>query len=284
MPNFKLTPAIVFIAVISFTLAAIASYLVLSTLDKPAIDTISTTDEVIALCGNNVIDANEVCDDNNVDNFDLCSADCTNECEAGLQWNPTTLNCDAEIPASGGICGDNNIDPEESCDDGNTANFDACSSDCLNACVGGEIWGGTECISDTQSPGAQCGNNIIEEGEECDDGNPSSGDGCNWYCKNEAPGSIACGELDVPTGSDPFYGDGEISLVDFVDFIRTYDKLCGDTPYPKNLYGRDTCGGKDSNQRASTISNVTGDGRISLVDFQYFVSKYGQGSCLENGD
>ena len=30
-----------------------------------------------------------------------------------------------------------------------------------------------------------CGNNIVESGEECDDGNTTSGDGCDESCNTE---------------------------------------------------------------------------------------------------
>ena len=39
---------------------------------------------------------------------------------------------------------------------------------------------------------AVCGNNILEPGEECDDGNRISGDGCSSACRIEAPAAI-CG-------------------------------------------------------------------------------------------
>ena len=41
--------------------------------------------------------------------------------------------------------------------------------------------------------GAVCGNGILEEGEECDDGNRVSGDGCSSRCRLEIPRN-ACGD------------------------------------------------------------------------------------------
>src|SRR6185295_15808003 len=32
-----------------------------------------------------------------------------------------------------------------------------------------------------------CGNGIVEEGEQCDDGNTASGDGCSSTCQTELP-------------------------------------------------------------------------------------------------
>jgi len=40
-----------------------------------------------------------------------------------------------------------------------------------------------------------CGDNTLDIGEQCDDGNKTSGDGCNKFCKIE----YACGDGDVTT-------------------------------------------------------------------------------------
>jgi cysteine-rich repeat protein len=45
------------------------------------------------------------------------------------------------------------------------------------------------------SPVAVCGNNIVEIGEECDDGNTVSGDGCSSSCQNEI-------EVGIPMSTD----------------------------------------------------------------------------------
>lgn len=50
------------------------------------------------------------------------------------------------------------------------------------------------------STGATCGNNILESGEDCDDGGTSSGDGCSENCIDET----ACGCY----GTDPCCGAG----------------------------------------------------------------------------
>ena len=42
---------------------------------------------------------------------------------------------------------------------------------------------GDNCIGDREDPA--CGNNILETGESCDDGNLSDGDGCSKKCKKE---------------------------------------------------------------------------------------------------
>lgn len=61
-------------------------------------------------------------------------------------------------------CGNGTLDPGEACDDGNTANDDACTNACMLPA---------------------CGDGIVqpEAGEVCDDGNSVPGDGCTVNCK-----------------------------------------------------------------------------------------------------
>lgn len=63
------------------------------------------------------------------------------------------------------ICGNGVIEKGESCDDGNLANGDGCTSSCKNEALG-----------------SVCGNRKIEPGEACDDGNLRNGDGCSGIC------------------------------------------------------------------------------------------------------
>ena len=49
------------------------------------------------------------------------------------------------------------------CDDGNTESGDGCSATCTS----------------------ECGDGVVERGEECDDGNRTDGDGCSALCARE---------------------------------------------------------------------------------------------------
>ena len=60
------------------------------------------------------------------------------------------------------ICGDDFLDDNEECDDGNLDDGDGCSSACTNETA--------------------CGNGIVETGEQCDDGNTNEDDGCSASC------------------------------------------------------------------------------------------------------
>jgi cysteine-rich repeat protein len=55
---------------------------------------------------------------------------------------------------------------------------------------------GDECGGETQPV---CGDNHVDEGEQCDDGNTTNGDGCDENCMTEGGG-----------GEQPFCGDGTV--------------------------------------------------------------------------
>jgi len=60
--------------------------------------------------------------------------------------------------------------------------------------------------SDAPGFGAVCGNNKVEPGEQCDDGNEIHGDGCSCGCTVEPPGGGGSGGGGGGTG-----GGGGIS-------------------------------------------------------------------------
>jgi len=101
-------------------------------------------------CGNQVVEAAEVCD------------------EAGA----ATATCDSDCTAV--TCGDGTLNTAagEACEDGNTTAGDGCSATCATEA-------GTAVV---------CGNGILQEDEICDDGNTTSGDGCSSECATEAEG------------------------------------------------------------------------------------------------
>lgn len=126
-----------------------------------------------AICGNDVIESGEDCDDGGALDGDGCSSSCLRE--------------GGDVV---GVCGDGAMEQVtatgagEDCDDGNTTSGDGCSSTCLN--------------EGASRVGAVCGNNDIAYsfdvgGEECDDGNVQNGDGCSKVCLNE--GSVTSAEI-----------------------------------------------------------------------------------------
>jgi len=63
-------------------------------------------------------------------------------------------------------------------------------------CDDGNTVSGDGCSSSCQLEAAVCGNGKVETGEECDDGNTTSDDGCSSTCKKESK----CGNGMVETG------------------------------------------------------------------------------------
>jgi cysteine-rich repeat protein len=93
------------------------------------------------------------------------------------------------------VCGNEVIEGEEECDDGNLNENDSCKNDCTyNICGDGVIHNGIEICDDgnlddsdecpwTCQP-SSCGDGFIHEGfEECDDGNLYSEDDCDDLCR-----------------------------------------------------------------------------------------------------
>ncbi len=100
-----------------------------------------------------------------------------------------------------GVCGDSYVDAGEQCDDGDLSSGDGCSSQCtVEQCGNGTTDANEQCDNGSLNgkPGSQCSINCfiqfcgdhvtqVSLGEECDDGNGLSNDGCSALCKNENP-------------------------------------------------------------------------------------------------
>lgn len=84
---------------------------------------------------------------------------------AASSTTTTATDVSSTATTTGGTCGDEFIDLNEECDDGNNLDGDGCDADCKFE--------------------PACGNGIIETGEACDDGNNLEGDGCDALCESE---------------------------------------------------------------------------------------------------
>ena len=119
----------------------------------------------------------EMCDDGNRLTFDGCSALCRQE---------TGYTCTGEPSLCLPVCGDGVRIPPEQCDDGNPLDGDGCSSVCEIEYAAAEESSLSLLSSISSAPPLPlCGNGILEEGEQCDDGNPFEGDGCSVECMIE---------------------------------------------------------------------------------------------------
>jgi cysteine-rich repeat protein len=164
-----------------------------------------------ARCGDGIVDAvrDEICDDGNVDNGDMCSSDCRSleDCGNGIVDVAAGEQCDDGNRISGDgcqascvlpFCGDAIVDAtlNEACDEGtdNANTSDACRLNCQlprcgddvqdlllgEVCDDGNLVPGDGCRPDCLS-NETCGNGIVDfaTGEICDDGNRRASDGCS---------------------------------------------------------------------------------------------------------
>jgi cysteine-rich repeat protein len=196
---------------------------------------------LLAKCGDGIIrvDVNdpndpafETCDDGTQINGDACPDGVGGTCEAARCGDGFTHlgveQCDDGNRASGdgcdstcnveGACGDGIQDLGEACDLG-SANSDTASGACPTLCR-------TAC----QCPA--CGDGVPDRalGEQCDDGNTQSGDGCDSACAIEPPASCGDGSLDITTSEqcddgNTQSGDGCSSACRF----EAVGQTCGDS-------------------------------------------------------
>jgi len=135
------------------------------------------------------------------------------------------IKCKPLPSGSNFFCGDGTLTVPETCDDGNTANGDGCSSTCTiettDHCIGAIIDDGNQCTADSCNPSTgsithtdnglcvaeACGDGITVGAEQCDDANTFSGDGCNVVCQVESGFSCTITEPSVCTA---ICGDGQI--------------------------------------------------------------------------
>jgi len=89
-------------------------------------------------------------------------------------------------------CGDAIVEGDETCDDANTRDDDACVACQLAVCGDGAVREGFEACDDGNRDDADgcsgacalttCGNGVLEAPEECDDGNQDESDACSTRC------------------------------------------------------------------------------------------------------
>lgn len=112
--------------------------------------------------------------------------------DGGLEFGGWTVDdiCIVAFDDGAPRCGDGNVDPGETCDDGNLAAQDGCENDC----------------TPTPIPAA-CGDGKVDPGEACDDGNVTDGDGCDASC---VPTPVIMDPGQCPAGGCAMEGPGLI--------------------------------------------------------------------------
>ena len=152
---------------------------------------------------------------------------CCQDDAACLDANPCTLNecdlvtsqCQGPVKLDGQFCDDENectvdtlcvagfcLGTDDDCDDNVVCTVDSCNADsgCSNVPDDGVCASGKICTEDKCDPAQDgcvaevvpdcCGNGIIEDQEDCDDGNDVDGDGCSAECKAKMDG-IDCMDI-----------------------------------------------------------------------------------------
>ncbi|MEO0460186.1 MAG: DUF4215 domain-containing protein [Myxococcota bacterium] len=175
------------------------------------------------VCGNSVLEAGEGCDDGNTAANDGCDSSCAIE-DGGACTDDADCQsnlCPAGTCTPSNVCGNGTLEAGEGCDDGTGSpagtgsGSTQCSVSCLltngQACnsTAPGVTGSSSCASgicdanespDTCEAADQCGNGVVEGIEACDDGNLSSGDGCNDSCLREN-GSSCTGSAQCASGA-----------------------------------------------------------------------------------
>lgn len=170
-------------------------------------------------CGDAVRDEIEQCDDGNVASGDGCSATCSIEDGFLCGGNIGDLSY-----CSDSGCGDGVVAVRERCDDGNVTGGDGCSAICTVeagwSCSAVPSGGSGALMISVCERSEDCGDYQRRDGEQCDDGNTSSGDGCSTDCLLEegftcidilpCSGSVDCGGWRGSRCEPSGCGDGAI--------------------------------------------------------------------------
>ena len=246
------------------------------------------------VCGNGHVESGEQCDDGNTFSGDGCSSTCTIEsstCASSIaQLNATCSGGSLTSDVTSGSCRSLTCEGAGSslsvlaCDKPDSASpqyFEmykqsqtgsAVSAVCLSgSCItSGEYDGytrGPDYASCGAEPSPVCGNGVLESGEQCDDGNTVSYDGCSSSCQVETP---VCGNGHVESGEqcddgNTLSGDGcsatcqvegigvDLHVKQWYPKGRDYVFVCAQTGF--DALGYEWSFG-DGNQQATTSSDV----------------------------
>jgi len=220
-------------------------------------------------CGDGIIDPGEQCDGS-----ELGGATC-----AVLGYHvdgPLTcrMDCTFDTTSCGPICGDGAVDSAhgEECD-GTDLNGTSCTS--LGA-VGGVLRCDEACRFDLSDCTAMCGNGRVEEGEACDDGGTSAGDGCSSACALEE--GFDCTTTN-PTVCTPNCGDGLIVGAETCDGAL----LGGRTCQSEGFYGGELVCGADCRLDTAGCAERCGDGVLQAAHEACDGAALGGQTCATRG-
>jgi len=157
--------------------------------------------------------------------------------------SPAALEAGAPDAISPASCGNGQLDPNETCDDGNNSGGDGCSASCRKE-------PGYDCPTPGQAcVKAVCGNGKVESGEACDLGSKNGlfygdGTGCSKTCTKEPLCRDGSGKN---RACDAICGDGNLDSSEACDDGNTLDgDGCSSTCTVENGYSCSTQTMQDS--------------------------------------
>ena len=144
---------------------------------------------------------------------------------------------------------------------GDDADGDGSDLDPGEDCDDGDALSGDGCSSTCLSEGSSstCGNNTVDDGEECDDGNTTSRDGCSSTCLNEGS-----------SGGQTTCGDGVVTQIETLASVSPPSTWAGgeDCDYASSIasesVGCSTACVNEGSTAVTGIVGVCGDGELDI--------------------
>ncbi len=190
----------------------------------------NNNNEVVAECGNGVVEGAEECDDpagNSDTVVDACRTSCVaahcgdgvvdtvEACDDGADNSDTVVDA-CRTTCAVASCGDGVVDTVEACDDG-ADNSDTVADACRTGCVA-----------------ASCGDGVADTGEDCDDGNGVNDDACTNACVAQPylestlvwqTGTLGSGDGELEeVGDIAVDADGNLYVCDYLnDRVQKFD-------------------------------------------------------------
>ena len=216
--------------------------------------TFQTSGCVTVTCGNGTLDTGESCDDANPTDDDGCT-DCMEDPGYNCTGSPSV--CDV-------VCGDAMIHGTEDCDGTNLG-----GSTCVSLGYGGGTLTCSSCAFNTAACTSNCGNGTLQAGEECDDGNRVSFDGCDSTCHVDASFHLPVrlrggagsneGRVEVLFGTGTAFGTWRDICDDGLESFRS-------DPLPRQNFANVVCRQLGYTGTGHTAMTVGGGSETPLMD------------------
>ncbi len=205
----------------------------------------------VPFCGDGQIIGGENCDDGNNVSGDGCSATCLIEPGATCTGTPSVCTT--------AMCGNGMKEAGEGCDLGpQNGLFYGDATGCSKTCTQEP---NCRPSGTTQACSTACGDGNVDtpDGEECDDGNALSGDGCSADCKIE--GGFTCTDEEKPD-TEPCPSNPSLQCLVLPVTYRDFDgQQAGSTGHPDFFYmGAASTAGTPGNigTKTACVPNASG--------------------------